>query len=78
MDIFRPFIDQNLSLSTFSASDATPEAVFLASLNQLKHLALVFYSNFPEAKYPTQWQHVGPHHPTFRCLRSRSNLTMAG
>lgn len=58
MEIFRPFLDRNLMLTTFAGSGATSEAVFLASLNQLKHLALVFYPNFPEASHSCQWQHV--------------------
>lgn len=58
MDIFRPLLDRNLVLTTFAALDATPEAIFLASLNQLKRLALIFYSNFPEARSSAQWHHV--------------------
>ncbi|KAM0718419.1 hypothetical protein Q7P37_005489 [Cladosporium fusiforme] len=58
MDIFRPFLDRNLTLTTFSSPDATPNAVFLASLTQLKHLGLEFYVNFPEALYSCQWQHA--------------------
>lgn len=58
MDVFRPFLDRNLTLTTFTAPDATPNTVFLASLKQLKHLALEFYLYFPEASYTCQWQHV--------------------
>lgn len=71
MDIFRPFLDRKLSLTTFTASGATPEAVFLASLNQLKHLALEFYRNYPEASPFCHWEDVTSPAPLLPSVISR-------
>lgn len=45
MDLFRPFLGLKLKLNTFSTEDSSPEAVFVASLNQLKRLTLIFRAN---------------------------------
>lgn len=58
MDLFRPFLGQFLKLSTFSAVDSSPEAVFLASLGQLKHLIVSFRTNYPDCLHYIQWHHV--------------------
>ena len=58
MDIFRPFLRREAQLKTFPALDSSPDAVFTASLNQLKRLALIYRSNYSQASYALQWHHA--------------------
>lgn len=53
VDIFRPYLQDQKPyiLRSFFSRDATPDAIFKASLNQLKRLALVSVLNFPPVLY---------------------------
>ncbi|KIW32088.1 uncharacterized protein PV07_03660 [Cladophialophora immunda] len=56
LDIFRPHIadkDQH-GFSYFSRSAALPQAIFAASIRQLKQIILV-YGNYPESSYDIWW-----------------------
>ncbi|KXL45058.1 MAG: hypothetical protein FE78DRAFT_148967, partial [Acidomyces sp. 'richmondensis'] len=55
MDIFRPFLSQRLSLQTFASRTSTPDAIFDASLNQLRRLVLVYRSTQKAAAYHVCW-----------------------
>ena len=70
MDIFRPLLGRNIKLKTFSAPDGSPETAFIASLNQIKRLALVFISRYPEATHCV-WVEQVPK-PCFRLAGSLS------
>lgn len=45
LDIFRPFLQThgNQPLESFTSPDATPQNIFVASLTQLKRMAVVYY-----------------------------------
>ncbi|KAI3399117.1 hypothetical protein diail_7696 [Diaporthe ilicicola] len=62
LDLFRPFPYQQpptpFMLDHCEAEDATPEAVCNASVNQLKHLILVFQSLYPPATVSMLWQNA--------------------
>ncbi|KAI0130158.1 hypothetical protein BJ170DRAFT_303366 [Xylariales sp. AK1849] len=59
LDIFRPWMrrqkDEQLRLKTFSAVESTPEAVYVASVNQLKHLIVHYRSNYESSTYTILW-----------------------
>jgi len=58
-DLFRPFLLDDASrtkrVQSFSAPDSTPEAVYVASVNQLKRLILVYMTNFATPSYTFLW-----------------------
>ncbi|KAI1384473.1 uncharacterized protein F4822DRAFT_364701 [Hypoxylon trugodes] len=62
LDIFRPFVgkpvDQRPRLTTFSAQDSTPDAVYAASVGQLKHLVVEYRSYSVASTYSILW-HTG-------------------
>ncbi|KAI1143862.1 hypothetical protein F5Y05DRAFT_362848 [Hypoxylon sp. FL0543] len=62
LDIFRPFIqrpaEKRPRLKTFSAWDSTPDAVFSASVNQLKRLIIDYRTNYETSAYSILW-HTG-------------------
>jgi len=62
LDLFRPFPYQRIqtpfSLDKFAADNPTPEGVCDASINQLKHLILIFRSKYPCATSSMLWQNV--------------------
>ncbi|KAI8673520.1 Zn(2)-C6 fungal-type domain-containing protein [Fusarium keratoplasticum] len=60
-DIFRPLLtdaemSKPLRLGSFTAPKATPEAAYLASVNQLKRLLLMYRLNFRTAMFSVVWQ----------------------
>lgn len=62
LDLFRPFPYQQpetpYKLDYSSADDPTPESVCNASLNQLKHLILIFRSRYQCAALTMLWQNA--------------------
>lgn len=62
LDLFRPFPYQRLQapfeLAAFAAEDPTPEGVCGASVNQLKHIILIFRSKYPCATSTMLWQNA--------------------
>ncbi|KAH8747471.1 hypothetical protein F5883DRAFT_474402 [Diaporthe sp. PMI_573] len=62
LDLFRPFPHQQLqtpfSLDRFTADNPTPEGVCNASVNQLKHLILIFRSRYSCATSTMLWQNA--------------------
>lgn len=62
LDIFRPFIGhpegQRPRLTTFSAADSSPDMVYTASVNQLKHLIVQYRSESISSTYSILW-HTG-------------------
>ncbi|KAI0840471.1 hypothetical protein F5Y06DRAFT_241282 [Hypoxylon sp. FL0890] len=62
LDIFRPFLqkpaEERPRLKTFSAWDSTPDAVFSASVNQLKRLIVDYRTNYETSAYSILW-HTG-------------------
>ncbi|KAG6355116.1 hypothetical protein INS49_004197 [Diaporthe citri] len=62
LDLFRPFPYQRpetpFRLDKFPADNPTPEGVCNASVNQLKHLILLFRSRYPCATYTMLWQNA--------------------
>jgi hypothetical protein len=56
LDIFRPFVQspEHFRLKTFSAS-GTPEAVYKASVNQLKQLIIRYRSSYESSTYTILW-----------------------
>ncbi|KAJ4387481.1 hypothetical protein N0V93_008073 [Gnomoniopsis smithogilvyi] len=59
MDLFRPLLQQNpkqrLEFGSFNAENRTVEDVCLASINQLKHLVLVFRTRYAGARSCFLW-----------------------
>ncbi|KAK1987714.1 hypothetical protein LZ30DRAFT_579556 [Colletotrichum cereale] len=58
-DLFRPFLDSPLGterLSSFSTELATPEAVYTASVAQLKRLLLIYRLRYRHASLSVLWQ----------------------
>ncbi|EFQ32816.1 hypothetical protein CGRA01v4_07741 [Colletotrichum graminicola] len=58
-DLFRPFLDSSLGserLSSFSTELATPEAVYTASVEQLKRLLLLYRLRYRHASFSVLWQ----------------------
>ncbi|KAK2033539.1 hypothetical protein LX32DRAFT_553579, partial [Colletotrichum zoysiae] len=58
-DLFRPFLDSALAterLSSFSTELATPEAVYAASVEQLKRLLLLYRLRYRHASLSVLWQ----------------------
>ncbi|OHW96185.1 C6 zinc finger domain-containing protein [Colletotrichum incanum] len=59
LDLFRPLIRQNdvstLRLRSFTSKQATPEAVYKASTNQLKRIVLFYRQAFPESSSCLFW-----------------------
>ncbi|KAL1867156.1 hypothetical protein VTK73DRAFT_4318 [Phialemonium thermophilum] len=54
LDLMRPFLhDSNpdIRLSDFQSSQSSPEAMYLASVNQLKRLVVLCWNHFPRAAY---------------------------
>ncbi|KAI1111022.1 hypothetical protein F5Y14DRAFT_443564 [Nemania sp. NC0429] len=62
LDMFQPFInkqqDEIPRLATFSAGDNTPDAIYRASLDQLKHLVVEYRSRHPASTFSLLW-HTG-------------------
>lgn len=62
LDLFRPFPYQRpetpYRLADFPADDPTPEGVCNASVNQLKHLILIFRATYPCATFTMLWQNA--------------------
>lgn len=62
LDLFRPFPYQRpetpFTLANSPADNPTPEGVCSASVNQLKHLILVFRSRYPGAASTMLWQNA--------------------
>lgn len=62
LDLFRPFPYQQpetpYRLANFPADNPTPEGVCNASVNQLKHLILIFRSRYPCATFTMLWQNA--------------------
>ncbi|KAI2768752.1 hypothetical protein F4815DRAFT_498004 [Daldinia loculata] len=62
LDVFRPFVGksegQRSRLTTFSACDSSPDAVYAASVAQLKNLIVEYRSNFVESTCSILW-HTG-------------------
>lgn len=62
LDLFRPFPCQQLQppfqLDQFAAQDPTPEGVCNASVNQLKHIILIFRSKYACATSTMLWQNA--------------------
>ncbi|KAL1866839.1 hypothetical protein Daus18300_006542 [Diaporthe australafricana] len=62
LDLFRPFPYQRpqtpFMLDDFEAESPTPEGVCAASVSQLKHLILVFRSQYPTATVSMLWQNA--------------------
>ncbi|KAI2613314.1 hypothetical protein GGR54DRAFT_616158 [Hypoxylon sp. NC1633] len=62
LDVFRPFIGrlvgQRSRLTTFLARDSSPEAVYAASVNQLKRLVVEYRSDSAASTYSILW-HTG-------------------
>ncbi|KAJ0108827.1 c6 transcription factor [Diaporthe amygdali] len=62
LDLFRPFPYQRpetpFRLDGFDTDEPTPEGLCNASVNQLKHLILVFRSRYPCATYSMLWQNA--------------------
>ncbi|PNP39192.1 hypothetical protein TGAMA5MH_08869 [Trichoderma gamsii] len=58
-DVFRPFVRSphpSQRLKSFTSAQAVPEAIYAASMNQLKRLVLTFRENFKNAAYSVFWQ----------------------
>lgn len=57
LDIFRPFISNRKQhdLESWSPSSTSPEAIFTASLKQLKRLILVYKGRYRSAAYSIFW-----------------------
>jgi hypothetical protein len=55
MDIFRPFLGKKLKLTTFSTTDSSPEQVFVASLEQLKRMAVEYRISQLSATHSILW-----------------------
>lgn len=62
MDLFRPSLQQNpkqsLEIGSFSAENRTVEDVCYASINQLKHLVLVFRTRYACARSCFLWHNA--------------------
>lgn len=62
LDLFRPFPYQQpetpYKLDNSPADDPTPQGICNASVNQLKHLILIFRSRFPCANFTMLWQNA--------------------
>lgn len=62
LDLFRPFPYQTpetpFRLDNFPADNPTPEGVCNASVNQLKHIILLFRSRYPGATFTMLWQNA--------------------
>lgn len=62
LDLFRPFPymrpETPYRLANFPADDPTPKGVCHASVNQLKHLILIFRSRYPCATSTMLWQNA--------------------
>ncbi|GKT51660.1 uncharacterized protein ColSpa_11841 [Colletotrichum spaethianum] len=59
VDLFRPLLRQNGAsrqrLPAFRSTEATPDAVYAASVNQLKRIVLFYRQNYPESSYCFFW-----------------------
>ncbi|KAK2060497.1 hypothetical protein LY76DRAFT_591413 [Colletotrichum caudatum] len=56
INLFRPFLQQDNGaplqrLSAFRSAEATPDAVYTASVNQLKRIVLFYQQKYPESLY---------------------------
>lgn len=62
LDLFRPFLlaqpHQALRLGRFAAENSTPAAIYAASVNQLKHIILVFRTRFSCAATSILWHNA--------------------
>lgn len=62
LDLFRPFLcrqpNQPLQLGRFTAENRTPAAIYAASVNQLKHIILVFRTRFSCATTSLLWHNA--------------------
>ncbi|KAK1982946.1 hypothetical protein LZ30DRAFT_748986 [Colletotrichum cereale] len=59
IDLFRPLLQQNGAprqrLPAFRSAEATPDAVYAASVNQLKRIVLLYRQKYPESSYNFFW-----------------------
>ncbi|OPB46196.1 C6 transcription factor [Trichoderma guizhouense] len=59
LDIFRPFLQnpgaKMLRVATFSSSGSTPDAIFAASVQQLKRLIIIYRFNYTSSAYTILW-----------------------
>ncbi|PNP52481.1 hypothetical protein THARTR1_06949 [Trichoderma harzianum] len=59
LDIFRPFLQspgaKKLRVMTFSSSGSTPDAIFAASVQQLKRLIIIYRFNYTSSAYTILW-----------------------
>ncbi|KAJ0163978.1 hypothetical protein CTA2_2012 [Colletotrichum tanaceti] len=59
MDLFRPLLQHNGAprqrLSTFQSEESTPDAVYAASVRQLKRIVVSYRHNYPESSYSFFW-----------------------
>ncbi|EFQ25212.1 uncharacterized protein GLRG_00356 [Colletotrichum graminicola M1.001] len=59
IDLFRPLLQQNGAprqrLPPFRSAEATPDAVYAASVNQLKRIVLLYRQKYPESSYCFCW-----------------------
>ncbi|WQF75242.1 Putative zn(2)Cys(6) fungal-type DNA-binding domain-containing protein [Colletotrichum destructivum] len=59
MDLFRPLLQHNGAprqrLSTFQSEESTPDAVYAASVKQLKRIVISYRHNHPESSYSFFW-----------------------
>jgi hypothetical protein len=57
--VFRPFLrspHRSQCLRSFTSAQAVPEAIYAASMNQLKRLVLAFRESFTNATHSVFWQ----------------------
>ncbi|GKT61175.1 C6 zinc finger domain containing protein [Colletotrichum tofieldiae] len=59
MDLFRPLLQHNGAprqrLPNFASEESTPDAVYAASVKQLKRIVLFYRHNHPESSYSFFW-----------------------
>ncbi|GJC96017.1 C6 zinc finger domain containing protein [Colletotrichum higginsianum] len=59
MDLFRPLLQHNgaprQQLSIFQSEESTPDAVYAASVKQLKRIVISYRHNHPESSYSFFW-----------------------
>ncbi|KAL0931318.1 C6 zinc finger domain containing protein [Colletotrichum truncatum] len=59
LDLFRPLIRQHdaggTRIPSFSSKDASPEAAYSASVNQLKRIVLFYRQTYPESSFSFFW-----------------------
>jgi hypothetical protein len=59
LDLFRPFLSEKTStprrLKTFYSEDSSPDVVFNASVKRLKHLIILYRSQYAPSTYSSLW-----------------------